>query len=316
MELVLSNKRISIGIVLYIAVFLVSGIWSPWQMDGLTVDDFTESFTKLFTELFTESFTESADNMVMDIVPVNILYFGIYELMQIMLYVKTAYAEDMNDGVMFMLSIYASFTYMQYILREFIVGEDSEDISIPAKLVIEFIYDNILTYISCLIVYYAYPLFWKVLPKVLAAMEIEENSRFLDILVWVIVIFLLIAVIIPGALQFLKLIVYMLSMSLIIKLLNYMDHEIEWHMILKTALIFATAFVLIMIVNIVVNLILDRIIGRVVEEIEGFIISIPGDIKAIGGFLLGILKFTAIITGVIAVIMLIFYIAGKFEGVF
>lgn len=303
-ELVLSNKRISIGIVLYIAVFIVSGMWSPWQVVGLTIDDFTD-------------FTESADNMVMDIVPVNILYFGIYELMQIMAYVNIVYEEDMFNGIIFLLSIYASFTYMQCILRKFIVKEDSEDISIPAKLAIEFIYDNILTYISCLIVYYIYPLAWRTAVNGFAAAEAGELNGFLAVLLYVTIFGIIpVAIVIPGALQLLQMLVYTLSMSLITELLNYMDHEIEWHIIFKTALIFAVAFILIMIVNIVVNLILDRIIGRLVEGIAGFIFSIPGDIKAIGGFLLGILKFMAIITGVIAVIMLIFYIAGKFEGVF
>lgn len=289
--LVLSNKRISIGIVLYIAVFIISGIWSPWQADGLAI---------------IEDFTEPADNMVMDIIPINILYFGIYELMQVMAYVNETYEANIGYGIMFLLSIYASFTYMQCILRKFIIREDSEDISIPAKLIIEFVYDNVLTYISCLLVYYIFPAVWN--------FTADKFTDF-DLLAVMGCAVILLFIIIPGALQLIQMGTYMISMSLITTLLNFMDSKIEWHIVIKTVLIFAVASVLILLVNIVVNLILDRMIGRMVEGIAGFIISIPDDIRTMGGCLLGLLKFFAILAGILGIIMLAFLISGKSEGI-
>lgn len=240
-DFISDHKRLTIGIVVYIAVFIVSNFLSPWQTGELTMSDLE---------------SDSA-NMVTDKIPVNIIFFGIYELCELLFYADSL--ESGGNSIMFFVSACAIFTYMYFIKRIFI-NEDSDDF-LPEKIALDFIYDNIFAYASSLIVYYLYN------PVSTFISNIIVNENFLLRAVTIIAIILLI--IIPALPQLLQIFSYVLAVSKITELLNYMDISLKWNIILKSIVIFAVAFILIALLNILINIVLEKMedsIGNFLKE--------------------------------------------------
>ncbi|HAP79341.1 MAG TPA: hypothetical protein DCQ78_04095, partial [Ruminococcus sp.] len=99
---ILNHKRLTIGIILYIAVFIVSSFISPWQIRDVNFSDLEIDHTI----------------GVVDKVPLKIIYFGIYELVELLVY---AGSENFTaNGLMFFITVCALFSYT-YIIRSFVI---------------------------------------------------------------------------------------------------------------------------------------------------------------------------------------------------
>ena len=238
---ILNHKRLTIGIILYIAVFIVSNFLSPWQADNITINDFVDV---------------DSTNIVTNKIPVNILFFGIYELSELLFY-----SDSLKDGngFIFFISACAIFTYM-YLIKRIFINEDSDDF-LPEKLTLDFIYDNIFAYASSLIVYYLYD----PVSKFIAHIITDGNF----IVKATIIIAMILLILIPSLPQLLQILSYVLAISKITELLNYMDISLKWNIILKTIAIFAVATILIVLLNIIVNVILEKMeisVGNFLKE--------------------------------------------------
>lgn len=242
-DFISDHKRLTIGIAIYIAVFIVSNFLSPWQIGEITISDLE---------------SDSA-NMVTDKVPVNIIFFGIYELCELLFYVSYTDSFDSGNSVMFFISACAIFTYMYFVKRIFI-NEDSDDF-LPEKIALDFIYDNIFAYASSLIVYYLYkPV------STLVSHAFESEKIFFRAVTFIAIILL---IIIPALPQFLQVLSYVMAISKITELLNYMDISLRCNIILKTIAVFAVAIILIVLLNIVINILLEKaedLIGNFLKE--------------------------------------------------
>ncbi len=229
---ILNHKRLTIGIILYIAVFIVSNFLSPWQADNITINDFVDV---------------DSTNIVTNKIPVNILFFGIYELSELLFY-----SDSLKDGngFIFFISACAIFTYM-YLIKRIFINEDSDDF-LPEKLTLDFIYDNIFAYIGSLIIYYLYK------PVNSFIINIFENENFL--IKGLISLTILTLIIIPAVPNFIQIFTYTFAIKKIIELLNYMNTSIDLNMILKTIIIFLVAIILIVILNIILNFAYEAIL--------------------------------------------------------
>ncbi len=263
-----NHKRLFIGIILYIAVFIVSGYISPWQIRDITFNDL--------------EVTES--NFIIEKAPVKIIYFGIYELCELLLYAETNLS---SSGLMFFITACAIFSYT-YFIKKFIIIDDCLD-ELPEKIALDFIYDNIFAYIISLIIYYAYkPVSGKI-------------NHFLDldifILKAVIIVALILFIVIPSIPQLLNILAYIFSVCIITKILNYMDESLTWNIVLKTIAIILTALILLIAVNIFINIILERL----QEILLAFLVSV---FPVMGLLAMGLIKFC--IKAVIALTIIVF----------
>lgn len=250
-----NHKRLTLGIILYIAVFIVSSYISPWQVRDITLNDF--------------EITES--NMVMDKVPINIIYFGIYELCELLLYAESAYK---TSGLMFFITACAIFSYTYFIKKHIVIDEYID--SFPEKMALDFIYDNIFAYIVSLLIYYFYePVSGKVN---------HWLSSDVFILRAVIIVALILFIIVPSLPQLLNMLAYIFSVMMITKFLNYIDKSLEWHIIFKTIIIVLTAVILFIIVNLFINMILERLQ-------EMLLVFLAGTFPILGALAIWFVKF-------------------------
>ncbi len=236
---ILGHKLLTVGIILYITVFIVSKFLSPWQIGDITISDFDSD----------------SSNIVTDKVPVNIIFFGIYELCELLFYASSNSTMDSVHGMMFFISACALFTYM-YFIKKLFINEYSDDF-LPEKIILDFIYDNIFAYISSLIVYYLYS------PVSGLVIKVFEGDTF-----WLkalISIMLILVLIIPAIPQFLQVLAYVFAISKITLILNYMDKSINWNIILKIIVIFSVAFILISLTNLIINVFLEKAENRIGE---------------------------------------------------
>lgn len=272
-NLISGHKRLTIGIILYIAVFIVSKFLSPWQIGDITISDFDSD----------------SSNIVMDKIPVNIIFFGIYELCELLFYATSSGMLESGHDIMFFISACALFTYM-YFIKKLFINEYSDDF-LPEKIILDFIYDNIFAYISSLIVYYLYSPVSGLVIKVF-----KGDAFWLKALVSIMLILVLI---IPAIPQFLQVLAYVFAISKITILLNYMDSSINWNIILKIIVIFAVAFILIALTNIIINIFLEKAENRIGEFL---LVAFP----ALFGLAITILKFCL---GAVIFILVLFAIA-------
>lgn len=276
---ILSHKRLSVGIILYIAVFIVSGFLSPWQIRDINFSDLDVDSTA----------------GVMDKVPLKIIYFGIYELVELLVYADSDGFSA--NGIMFFISVCALFSYTYVIRKSFIKNElDSK----AEEIAIDFIYDNIFAYISSLIAYY----FYKPVEVNIAEIMNGDKTWLICLTVFIIICF----VIIPAFPQLLQLLAYVFLVSMTAKLLVTMDSLLDWNIIIKNIIIFIVGAVLIVLINLVINVLLERMQSTVAEFLVKFF-------PAMGLMIAGIVRICVkiIITGLIisAVLAVLFLVVDK-----
>lgn len=275
-NLISGHKRLTIGIILYIAVFIVSKFLSPWQIGDITISDFDSD----------------SSNIVMDKVPVNIIFFGIYELCELLFYATSSGMLESGHDIMFFISSCALFTYM-YFIKKLFINEYSDDF-LPEKIILDFIYDNIFAYISSLIVYYLYSPVSGLVVKVF-----EGDTFWLKALVSIMLILVLI---IPAIPQFLQVLSYVFAISKITILLNHMDSSINRNIILKIIVIFAVAFILIALTNIIINIFLEKAENRIGEFLLAAFPTLFGLAMTILKFCLGVVIFMLILFAIAFII--------------
>lgn len=263
-----THKRLTVGVILYIAVFIVSIFISPWQIEDITV-----------AEVDADS-----SNLVMNKIPINIIYFGIYEIYELLAY--SGSDTFTTNSIMFFFSACALFTYAYFIRKLFISNDDITDTKIE-KIALDFIYDNIFAYIICLLSYYFYkPVSEKVLPA------FESDNFWIKALA---IIMLIMFIIVPSIPQLLQLLAYVFLISKTSDLLNWIDKSLEWNIIIKTIFIFLVAVLAIILTNLIINILLDRLQIAVAEF---FMTAFP----MIGALILGFIKLC--IGGIILAIIL------------
>ncbi len=265
-----NHKRLIIGVGLYIAVFIVSIFVSPWSIEELGVSDVIGNYESVIT----------------DKIPVNIMFFGIYELIELMNYsLSNALCE--GGDILFFVAACAIFSFAK-LINKFLIKDELDDL--PESLVLDFLYDNILAYIACLITYFAYP------PVRGFVNNIFDGDTF-----WlkaVVVVALIIVVFVPSLLNICQVIVYAFSTSAILELLSLIERSLDWPVIIETIMAFAIAAVLLVVVNLIVNMLMDKMLDKLLEFL--------GDsVGLISGLIIDGIKVVAIIFVVVFVLALI-----------
>ena len=273
---ILSRKRLVIGIILYIAVFIVSGFLSPWQIREINFSDL-----------------DVGDSVeVMDRVPLKIIYFGIYELVELLVYAES---ESFSaNGIMFFISVCALFSYTYVIRKSFIKNELDSKVE---EISIDFIYDNIFAYIASLIAYYFYK---PVAGKVAGIMD-GDKKWLICLTVFIIICF----VIIPAFPQLLQMLAYVFLVSMTAKLLVTMDSLIKWNAIIKNIVIFLVGAVLIVLINLIINFLLERMQSIIAEFLVKFFPAMGLMIAGIVRICVKIIIAVIIISAVLAVVFLV-----------
>lgn len=234
---ILNHKRLTIGIILYIAVFIVSSFISPWQIRDITFNDLEVDQTI----------------GVVDKVPLKIIYFGIYELVELLVY---AGSDGFSaNGLMFFISVCALFSYT-YIIRSLFIKNEFD--SKAEEMAIDFIYDNIFAYISSVLVYFLYN---PIAKKVYEIMNGDKSTLLKVLAVLIVVLF----VVIPSIPQILQLLAYVFSISWTVKLLVTLNESLTWNIILKTIVIVLAGTVLIILINLIINGLLEKMQEKLVE---------------------------------------------------
>lgn len=273
---ILSHKRLVIGIILYIAVFIVSGFLSPWQVRDIN-----------FSDLEVDTSVE-----VMDKVPLKIIYFGIYELVELLVY---ADSESFSaNGLMFFISVCALFSYT-YVIRKSLIKNELD--SKAEEISIDFIYDNIFAYIASLIAYY----FYKPAAGKIAGIMDGDKKWLIVLTSFIIICF----VIIPALPQLLQMFAYVFLVSMTAKLLVTMDNLIEWNAIIKNIVIFLVGAVLIVLINLIINLLLERMQNLIAEFLVKFFPAMGLMITGIVRICVKIIIACLILSGVIAVLFFV-----------
>lgn len=259
-------------------------------------------------EIGISDITSVGENSMIERVPANALYFGIFELCELLVYADTPSVFHGNF-LMFSFAACAVFSIMK-LVQDFILGFDPDNIDDsldldtdgitidfapadfslkeslrPTRVITNFLYDNVFAYASCLIMYHAYAPVAEKFNEVFAS-----GSLWNKILAVFIIALLIILPSIPQVIQFL---LYVLSTSLLEKLLNHMEVSLPFSGVLSTVVIFAVAVIFLLAVN--------------------FIITKVGDFtmlffKAAFPALIGIIMFLALATAVVV------HLRGKLSG--
>ena len=266
-DFISEHKKLIIGIIVYITLFFISMYISPWQLSNVNVDELILDTT----------------NTVMDKIPVKIVFFGIYELCELLAYAQYGGFSE-NGMIMFFFSACAVFSYImiikQIVLNIYENGTAFElDIELGLddveSIIFNYICDNVIVYIACLISFYIYT------PIADWVNTIFSGGNF-----WIkalIVIFIILIVIIPSLSHLLLFLAYNYAVIGIAKLINYIDQLLNWNATIKAVLFFIIAALFIIVVNIIVNKLLDVLLylsaivfANVLKGIIGFVLIIIG----------------------------------------
>lgn len=235
-----NHKRLIIGIGLYIAVFIVSIFVSPWSLGELGINEVIDV----------------SESVVTDKIPVNVIFFGIYELIELMDY---SLSDALGEGgdILFFVAACAMFSFAK-LINKFVIQDDFDDF--PESLVLDFLYDNIFAYVACLITYFAYP------PVRGIVNNVFDGDTF-----WlkaVVVVALAIVVFVPSLLNISQVIVYALSVSAILELLSLIERSLNWYIIVEAVIAFTIAAVLLVVVNLIVNMLMDKMLDKLLEFLK------------------------------------------------
>lgn len=272
---ILSHKRLTVGIILYIAVFIVSGFISPWQIRDITLSDLEIEGT----------------GVIMDKIPIKIIYFGIYELVELLVY---ADSESFSaNGLMFFISVCALFSYT-YIIREYFLKNQFDNKA--EEITIDFIYDNIFAYVSALLAYYLYK------PTAGKVVEIMDGDTwiFKALAVFLIILF----IIVPSIPQVLQLLAYIFAVWGTSKILVYIDDNLKWNVFFRTIVIVLAAIVLLVVINIVINFLLK---GMQEALVAFFAAAFPLMVN----FIIGAIKLCVTLMLIFGAILGIFWLVTK-----
>lgn len=273
-DFIFFHRRLSLGIVLFIAVLIVSNFYSPWVAanGGLAAiyNDPSNSWT--------------------DIIMFKLFMFGIYDLLELFYY-----AMDNPDfsagGFMFIIAVCSIFCFTK-VIQGFLLETELDDF--PENVALDLIYDNIFAYVASLILFHCYS------PIANSVNQTMSGSGFFAKAFTVILVAAL--VVIPAIPYLLYIGVYTVSLFFGIQLLDYLEKVITWQIpFFKSAVIFLVSLILILVINLVVSLLL----GGIIEAIKNFIVDELPDI------VITVLKGAAVIVVGFLTLLLAIYIMSR-----
>lgn len=212
------HKLIVIGGLLYIAVYVASNMYSPWVAEELNA---------------------SAEEL-----PPDFLFFGIYELLTMILYAINEISDSLLSQVMFMVTVSAMFTYVHFIIEKIF---DEEGLS---KKVSGYFLDNILAYIMCLLSYKFFVPAWTNIHKFYSGSGTMYRI--------IIIALFIVLIILPAILQIGHMATYISLVSLIMKASEMINAHFASHPVLCAVLVFLATVLAIIVMNAILNVILDK----------------------------------------------------------
>ena len=217
------HKLIVIGGLLYIAVYVASNMYSPWIAEELNA---------------------SAEEL-----PPDFLFFGIYELLTMILYAINKISDSLLSQVMFIVTVSAMFTYVHFIIEKiFDIGfYDEEGLS---KKVGGYFLDNILAYIMCLLSYKFFVPAWTNIHKFYSGSGTMYRI--------IIIALFIVLIILPAILQIGHMATYISLVSLIMKASEMINTHFASHPVLCAVLVFLATVLAIIVMNAILNVILDK----------------------------------------------------------
>lgn len=232
------HRRLSAGIVLYVVVFIVSLIYSPWTSASsfLSMEDYS-FFERIFFK-----FT----------------FFGVLDFLDLFYYAidDTIFS---GNGVMFIMSGCALFSIAKF-LQDTFISDEFDDL--PERLAVDFIYDNIFAYAVCVLLFNAY---FPIAGKVGSSMA---DSGFFGKAFIVLIVTALIVV--PAIPYLVYIIAYLLSVMLISSFASYLDKTITWSFVFaKDLLIYLVMIVLVLIMSFLVS----GLLGMMIDNLKEYLID-------------------------------------------
>lgn len=239
-QTIVEHKIIFIALLLYIIIFIISIYLSPWQIENITFTDIDKKLS-------------NADDM--SLLNTKFMFYGIYEILEMLIY-----ADSNNypaNAILFFITICSLFTYMHY-LGEIIIQLIGVENQIE-KVALVYIYDNIFSYLVCLLVYYLFnPIYNKI-----SIIYNTSNSMFWQFVIVLLIIFI---IIIPSLLQLLKIFSYIGVSIGIIKILETINITFADNQILCVILSFIVTAILILALNIIMEIIMNKLYAETLES--------------------------------------------------
>lgn len=226
------HKVFFIGFIAYIAVFIISSFIAPWQIRDIKWTDIDESVMPSASKI-----------------PINIkiMFYGIYELLELLLFADSE--TFAGNGIVFFISACAVFTYVHFISNLFIKEENIENKI--EKIAVSYIYDNIFSYIICLIMYYFFNPAYGGIMKIFSS---HGNAS------KVLIIFLFIMIIIlPSLPQIFKVIGYTFAMTGMVRIIDIMSDKLVGHKLLFIVLSFLVTVIMIVLLNLLIELVMKAL---------------------------------------------------------
>lgn len=276
-------KLVCTGIVLYIAVFIVSSFISPWQADSISFADIDDSL----------AFADGKIDF-----NIKFIFYGVYELIEMLVY--ATYGDFTGNTNIFFLSICALFTFLSCIsfllIRPDKQLNDMDSHEKIEKAVAGYLYDNIFAYIACLAAYY---LFNPAYEKIMSIYHSKNGS--------LVMVLFVIFIAIPGAIQFLKVLAYVGVSYEIVKIIYNIQNHFEDKKVIATVLSFIVALALIVLLNLIMDRIMEKVYKLTIQS------SIAGGI-ILGQILITVIKVVLILSAITAVMFAIFAVVLKTQG--
>lgn len=260
-DFISEHKKITVGIILYIALFFTSMYFSPWQLSSVKEIEFLDSIL------------------------LKIVFCGIYELLELMVYSTEGFP---GNSVMFFFTACATFSYIMIIKKivlnivddgfEFALDLDFDldsafndiinilDFEDVESIIFNYICDNVLIYIACLISFYIYT-------PAAGWVNSEMTGGNFGVKA-LMVIFVIFIVIIPSLPHLIPFLAYLLATFGIYELIDYLDRIWSWNPIVKNVLFFIIAALMIIIINILSDKLTNCLYGKIIEFLAGTILYI------------------------------------------
>lgn len=283
LDFISEHKKLTIGIVLYLAVAITGIFISPWD-NPLLAEEMSQGYG------FTNDFMNS--------LPFELLFSGVAELIESLYYVQSL---ELSSGfyLFFFFTVCAMFTYTSALKHLILDGADyftldmsnMEDLNPLERIAVDYLYDNVGIFLSSVLVRNLYPL---VSGKF--AEQWEKNDGPINFLL---ILLLVVLIVIPMLPNLIYLLLYMFGTQGIILLSNLIDANLDWLPFFKTALLLVIAVLLVVILNILSSVVLEFFQKKTVLLIGGICRGIAE--SALG--MVGCFVMALLIGGAVAVIM-------------
>lgn len=235
------HKKLTIGIVLYLAVFITGIFISPWD-NALLTEEMAQGYG------FTNEF--------MNKLPFELLFSGVAELIESLYYVQTL---ELSAGIymFFFFTVCAMFTYTSALKHLILDGpdyftldmSDMEDMNPVEKITIDYLYDNVGIFLSSVLVRNLYTF---------VSEKFTEQWDKGQVVINIILLFaLVVLIVLPMLPNLIYMLLYIFGTQGIIWLSNTIDSNLNWLPFFKTALILVAAVLLVVVLNFLSSVVLE-----------------------------------------------------------